>query len=177
MKVAPTPIVIELKKEWFRHAYYVYFVSMLDEAHHMVYVGMTGDRAHLMARSPFYRMSGHFNQSTATDNQLIAGLRDEYGITQSDKAAMTAKLESLKITYHAYPLSPFDFKLEREDHAELRVFAERTESWLIQQLKNDASWKVHNNTISNTPDDNAAEAGSLILADWKMRISQMILSL
>jgi hypothetical protein len=95
MKIAPTPVVIEIQPEWFRHAYYVYFVTLLDDDRRMVYVGMTGDRKHRMARSPFYRMAGHFNQlSTSTENQIIKGIREHCDISDKDQAGLVAKLEA-----------------------------------------------------------------------------------
>lgn len=115
---------IGLQPEWFCHAYYVYFVTMLDDDRRMVYVGMTGDRKHWMARSPFYRMAGHFNQlSASTENQVIKGIREYCNIDDIDQAGLVRKLEELKITYHAYPLAPFEFGVSKEEHTPLRIAA------------------------------------------------------
>lgn len=177
MKIAPTPVVIEINPEWFRHAYYVYFVTLLGDDRKMVYVGMTGDRKHRIARSPFYRMAGHFNQlSASTENQIIKGIRSAYNIDDQDQTGLVKKLERLKITYHAYPLSPFEFGVSKEIHKAYRQQAERVESWLMQQLwaEQDADGsdklEVFNKKISMRPDEEAKRVGPLILEDWRGRV-------
>jgi hypothetical protein len=178
MKIVPTPVVIEIKPEWFRHAYYVYFVTMLGDDRRMVYVGMTGDRKHRMARSPFYRMAGHFNQlSASTENQVIKGIREYCNIDDIDQAGLVRKLEQLKITYHAYPLALFEFGVLKEEHTPLRRQAERVESWLMQQLWEEQNadesdkLKVFNKKISMKPDKEVKRIGTSILEDWRDRIS------
>jgi hypothetical protein len=143
----------------------------------MVYVGMTGDRKHPMARSPFYRMAGHFNQlSASTENQIIKGIREHCDISDKDQAGLVAKLEQLIITYHAYPLTPFEFGVSKEEHTPLRWQAERVESWLMQQLweeeeaDENGELKVFNKKISMKPDEEAEGIGLLISEDWRGRI-------
>ncbi|MBC6995898.1 hypothetical protein QWY85_17220 [Neolewinella lacunae] len=175
MKNAPTPVVIELQQEWFRHAYYVYFVTILDQDRRLVYVGMTGDRKHTMARSPFYRMAGHFNQLTSTENQIIKGIRKHCAIAVGDQAGLVAKLKELKITYHAYPLYEFEFNGSAEDHQKQRQKTEQVESWLMIQLwaerdrDHTGSLKVFNEKISMKPEAEAGRLGALILEDWKTK--------
>lgn len=165
------PVIIKLEKEWFRHAYYVYFVSIVKDENKMLYIGMTGDRKHKTARSPFYRMAGHFSQlSSSSENQVIKGLRKIYNIDTTNQQELVELLESCQIIYHAYPLSEFKFNIDKSEHTERRRFAEKVESFLILALKEEGKWNVINSKISNTPNDDSENQGVIILEDWKKRM-------
>ena len=71
-------MTISFNPEWFKSAYYVYVLKIVHETKgHFFYIGQTGDRNHISARSPFYRLMGHYNTynfSKGTDAQLVKGL-------------------------------------------------------------------------------------------------------
>ena len=164
-----TPVEMKLKSEWFRHAYYVYLVSVVDarEGRRFIYVGQTGDRAHLMARSPFYRMSGHFQQGRSTQNQVVKGLRDRYEIDDLDQKRLVAKLLDMDIAYRAYPLAEFEFGVSREKHQELRRCTERVETALIDILRENLEWDVLNKKRGPEPGAGDLAVGEAIFEDWR----------
>ncbi|MDD3877840.1 MAG: hypothetical protein PHT69_14560 [Bacteroidales bacterium] len=78
MSVKLENMVINFNSEWFQSGYYVYVLTIVHIAKGTYYyVGQTGDRNHTSARSPFYRLMGHFNTynlRSGTDAQLVSGL-------------------------------------------------------------------------------------------------------
>lgn len=128
--VIPDPIEITLDPSWFEMGYYVYIVVITNQRQHYFYVGMTGDRKHLTARSPFYRMSGHFSLSKkSTENQIVRFLRKKWPNTDPSNL-----LSKLRIKYYAYPMASF-VNGDTLKHHQKRKFAEMIEACLIKQLK------------------------------------------
>lgn len=138
------PTIIELKPEWFKSGYYVYIVAIEYQAYKYFYVGMTGDRKYATARSPFYRMGGHFTQlESSTQNQIIKGLRKRLNVRDIDAALL-----EIKFTYYCYLIDEFD-KEKLDLHKDKRNKAEKIESYLIQKLRNRFSKEfVFNKNIS-----------------------------
>jgi hypothetical protein len=128
--IIPEPTIIELKPEWFKPGYYVYVVVIIYRQWQYYYVGMTGDRKYEVARSPFYRMNGHFNQlESSTQNQILKGLKEKTGGIDIDVV-----LSETKFTYYCYIIDEY-CKDKVELHKEKRIKAEKIESYLIKQLK------------------------------------------
>ena len=128
--VIPEPTIIELKPEWFKPGYYVYVVAIIYRQLQYYYVGMTGDRKYEVARSPFYRMSGHFNQlESSTQNQILKGLKEKTVGTDIDDV-----LSESKFIYYCYIIDEYR-KDKLELHKEKRIKAEKIESYLIKKLK------------------------------------------
>ena len=68
-------IPILFTHDWFESGYFVYVITIVHKSKgEYYYVGQTGDRNHNAARSPFYRLMGHFRPYKSTDNQLMVGL-------------------------------------------------------------------------------------------------------
>ena len=166
----PEPTVIELDPSWFKHAYYVYLVAIERVEGNLLYIGMTGDRKHKMARSPFYRMAGHFKLTQSTENQIVKGLRKHYGVADDEQERLVEILVSSKIAYYAYPLAKFSFDIVEADHKELRRRGERIESSLIRRFVNEKNWTLLNRQISLKPDDNADRIAALIYTDFLERL-------
>jgi len=124
------PIEIYLKPEWFRMGYYVYVVVIKSKGGMYFYVGMTGDRKHKIARSPFYRMSGHFMLGKSTQNQIIKGLMN----IQKEKITSDS-LCKMEFTYYNYLLHSYNENIKKKTHHIYRRDAEIIESYLIDKLK------------------------------------------
>lgn len=122
------PIVIPLKGQWFENGYYVYVVVTDFQNEKYFYVGMTGDRKHIMARSPFYRMSGHFQLRNSTQNQIIKGIERVLGISGSNNEV----IKTMDFTYYAWKLRDFYPEINSELHHSNRIVAEKVESQLIK---------------------------------------------
>ena len=98
------PLVFEIKKEWFKEGYYVYIINLMHKSDEYFYTGVTGDYNYLIARAPFYRMTGHFNRlNSSTENQIISGIKD---LTNKNQR-IEDSLQEFKITYFWYKI--FDF--------------------------------------------------------------------
>ncbi|MGV0938798.1 hypothetical protein [Empedobacter falsenii] len=139
------PIVIPLKGEWFENAYYVYVVVICYQNEKYYYVGMTGDRKHIMARSPFYRMSGHFQLNNSTQNQIIKGIERVLGVKGSNNEV----LKTMNFTYYAWKTNDFSPDITSELHHTNRVIAEKIESQLIKMCQETfGEDKVFNHHVS-----------------------------
>jgi len=91
-RLIPPPAVITLEPVWFEMGYYVYIVMMRRDKEKYFYVGMTGDRQHETARSPFYRMAGHFSRlASSTQNQVIKALKNYW--PKEDLDSLLLKVE------------------------------------------------------------------------------------
>lgn len=121
---------MKLDPLWFVMGYYVYVVVMKYEGSNRFYIGMIGDRKHLTARSPFYRMTGHFMLGGSTQNQIIKGIKAHLNIAEvTDKV-----LCQIQFIYYAWLLQDFikgDFVM----HPVKRSFAEKVESCLIDKMR------------------------------------------
>jgi len=126
------PEVIELKPEWFRMGYYVYVVLIQYKRKKYYYIGMTGDRKHHTARSPFYRMGGHFSLGKSTQNQIIKGIIKSLKLNVKENPNL---LCGIRFTYYTWLVKPFDNKVLPEKHKENRELAERIESGLMRKFK------------------------------------------
>ena len=111
-------IVINFNPEWYQSAYYVHVLTIVHKTKGAYYyVGQTGDRKHVSARSPFYRLMGHFNTynfSKSTDAQLVKGLfannliKEDEG--QSKRVCVEEAIVNKTITIQAkyFKLNDFD---------------------------------------------------------------------
>ena len=124
------PVIMELQPGWFQMGYYVYVVLIRYKGKRYYYIGMTGDRNHLTARSPFYRMSGHFIIGNSTQNQTIRGIEAKIGIKVKDNYQA---LCDMKFTYYSWMVRPFQQGVDKEIHQSNRVFTEKIESGLIKK--------------------------------------------
>jgi hypothetical protein len=127
-----SPVVMKLQPEWFQNGYYVYVVVINHREKRYYYIGMTGDRKHLVARSPFYRMSGHFMLSKSTQNQIIKGIKNILGI---DIKVNTDMLCEMNIAYYAWLIKPFIKQPSESDHHTNREIGEKIESALIKKCQ------------------------------------------
>lgn len=152
-KIIPTPIEIVLRREWFEMGYYVYVVVIRDKDKRYFYVGMTGDRNYTTARSPFYRMSGHFAQSsTSTQNQILESLKVIFPIDGVDFA-----LQNVDIVYYAYQMAVWNKHDSKLRHNQKRRFSEKIESCLINLLKKEFPNRVVNKRVSTRACDDVLD--------------------
>jgi hypothetical protein len=148
-------LTLELKGELFRSAYTVYVVEIRHQTKgRFFYVGQTGDSHYLMARSPFYRMGGHFEYRKSTQNQIFKGICDRLDIRLKDapKKESDAEKEARKrtirsqveafllestVTYHLFPVKDFSYDNEdREEHQEKRHSTLVIETALLKLFDN-----------------------------------------
>lgn len=140
----PEPIIMELNPDWFRSGYYVYVVTIQYKRKKYFYVGMTGDRHHLTARSPFYRMNGHFIRGKSTQNQIVKGIEDKLGLEVTDEL-----LAQMSFIYYAWLLHPFHAN-DEQNHMSRRVYGEGVENALISIMrKNFGDNAVFNKRVSS----------------------------
>ena len=133
-------VQLKFNSSWFQTAYYVYVLTVFKANKPVFYyVGQTGDRKHITARSPFYRLTSHFRPYNGTDSQLAneifkSGLLQElnyenngYGLEQ----AFYKKELEIKADY--FKLLDFD----GNNHSINRKFSEEIEQLIIRQIPED----------------------------------------
>ena len=157
------PTVIKLEPNWFKQGYYVYLVNIKYINKNFNYIGMTGDRKAIIARSPFFRMSGHFNQRDgSSENQITKGLKKII----KPNLDFHEELGKMMITYYVYKIRNFD----KKNHHEKRIATEQIESWLILKFKDD-NRIVFNGKISNKPVEKTEKEAMPIYIDMLKRIT------
>ncbi len=157
------PVVIELKQDWFKTGYYVYAVALKYQKERYFYIGMTGDRKYVTARSPFYRMSGHFNRLTSsTENQVLKGIHDKLGII--DISQCTGEFQ---ITYYSYLVEPF-MEISPNHHSK-RIRTEMVESALIDRIKKEFPETLLNKNLSRKKFAPGRQMADEIYEDLKKR--------
>jgi len=167
MKLQLKPTIIKLESDWFNVGYYVYLVGIKYKSRKYYYVGMTGDRYHSTARSPFYRMGGHFNRvGSSTENQIIKGIKSVI----DNSTPIEILLPQMDITYYAYKVRNYVHG-QMQGHKGHRQFAEQVESFLMEKLWERKGEKfVFNKRISMTPQRQAERMGEKIFSDLIKRI-------
>jgi hypothetical protein len=133
---------INFNSEWFQSGYYVYVISITHNTKGIFYyIGQTGDRNNKSARSPFYRLMGHFNtygvENPGTDAQLVKGLLNNNLIetpSESKKARICIEeaIHNKSIVINAYYLKITDF--DNIDHHSKRQNVEEIELALINKF-------------------------------------------
>ena len=137
---------LNYNSEWFTSRYYVYIIKIEVSKAVYHYVGQTGDRHFIAARSPFYRLWGHFNPynlSKGTDSQLMKNLfqrkifqkKDGHSNRLTIDRALAKKDAVIKAQF--YPI--FDFEDDNKktnimSHKDKRVFVEQIEKGVIEGL-------------------------------------------
>lgn len=135
---------ISFNPEWFNSGYFVYviIINHTDKGTYY-YVGQTGDRKHQSARSPFYRMMGHYNTynlGSGTDSQLIKGLINQKLITPTKEKSTRICVEEaiidgrLQIKSQFFKLDEFNSADTFEIHREKRIFSEQVEQSIINHF-------------------------------------------
>lgn len=129
---------------------------------------MTGDRKYKTARSPFYRMAGHFNQlESSTQNQVIKGLKNKLDIKDVENA-----LPNMRFTYYSYLIDSFD-KNDTSTHHEKRKKAEEIESFIINKMR--AKFKdefVFNAKVSRKNCEAGTEISNQLFKDFINRMNK-----
>ncbi len=126
------PVIMRLEPEWFKMGYYVYVVLIRFKGRKYYYIGMTGDRKHITARSPFYRMGGHFMLGKSTQNQIIKGIESKLKFNVKEDSNILCEMN---FTYYAWLIKDFMKNISKEDHGNNRTIAEKIESGLIEKCK------------------------------------------
>lgn len=159
------PTIIELQPEWFKMGYYVYIVVIDHSKERYFYVGMTGDRKYQTARSPFYRMAGHFNQlESSTQNQIIKGLKNKLNISDIENA-----LPKMRFTYYSYLIESFDRK-DTSTHNAKRKKAEQIESFLIKKMMEEFEGFIFNDKVSRNNYEEVMVISNHLFQDFIKRL-------
>lgn len=129
-------IEISFNSEWFQSCYSVYVLTIKHKGNEYYYIGQTGDRKHVSARSPFYRLMGHYSPYQGTDTQLVKGLLKHNIIHKLEGKSLRVCLEDAfykkHITVKADYFKIIDF--DELDHPYKRKLAERVEQLLISHF-------------------------------------------
>lgn len=129
---------------FFRSGYAVYVVEITHKAtaKKYYYLGQTGDAHYLTARSPFYRMSGHFDYGEkSTQNQIFKGLCKLLGIEKTEdprkkREAVETFLVEADIRYHVFRLHDFSYRNKDNDtHQRLRHNTLSVETALLRRFR------------------------------------------
>lgn len=134
---------IEIKGEFFQSSYAVYVVEIAHRPSQKkyFYIGQTGDAHYPIARSPFYRMGGHFEYRKSTQNQIFKGLCrmlliDEEMDIRGKREAFEAFLVESSVTYYVFPLADFCYSnTVKKVHRDKRHITLAVETALLQKFK------------------------------------------
>lgn len=156
---------LEINGEFFQSGYAVYIVEITRGTKKHFYIGQTGDAHYPMARSPFYRMSGHFEYRKSTQNQIFEGLCDVLTIGKDldEKTAKRKALESFltpsTVKYHVFRLHDFEYGAENdEEHKNKRRNTLVVETALLQEFhKHYGDDLLNKNLVSFKRDPNNEE--------------------
>lgn len=163
MRKTGNSISIHLKPDWFEEGYYVYVYILQKANRKFYYVGMTGDRKYQTARSPFYRMCGHFSKlNSSNENQIIKGIKEKF----SFKGEVSDLLPKIKMSVHFFKLRDKINSKRRDDkkkHGENRKYAEMIESVIIQKIRKVRGVEsVINKRISSKPNKHSENRGAIL---------------
>jgi len=144
---------IRFNSEWFKSGYYVYVISITHISKGIFYyIGQTGDRNNKSARSPFYRLMGHYNayglNHFGTDAQLVKGLVingliEKPSDNKKTRICVEEAIENKTVTINADFFNVSDFNTTA--HEAKRKNVEEIESALIKQFS-DNSLKLFNDS-------------------------------
>jgi hypothetical protein len=163
-KLKHIPIVFN--SEWFLSGYFVYVLTI----HHKTegtyyYVGQTGDRKHISARSPFYRLMAHFRPYKSTDNQLVTGLVTNSLIKPTEEKSIRICIEdaifnkAIEIKADYFIIEEFD-KIEHKTRTKLveEIEQEVIDLFLLRKKKifNDSNKIGSRKIVSNVKAKNKA---------------------
>lgn len=155
----PHAITIKIEPQWFEMGYYVYIVNIKHKGRSYNYIGATGSKRCEIARSPFYRMSGHFSmRDDSQENQVKKYLMSELKI--ENDFDFQKELLKMDIRYYMYKIDDFD----KKDHVAKREKAEKIESWIIKEFR-EKKLHVFNKKISRGPDANTGKLAQPIYND------------
>lgn len=164
------PVTIKLEPEWFKSGYYVYVVVIKYEENNYYYIGMTGDRNHIVARSPFYRMSGHFMLGQSTQNQIIKGIERKLEINVKEDSDLLCQMN---IVYYAWLINPYEKDISEKEHHSKRNIGEKIESALIAKCIDEFKEKyIFNENLSQKDFSGYERYAAQILEQLKIKINE-----
>lgn len=131
---------IKTEIQQLNRAYLVYIVEVShDQKGSYFYVGQTGDRASITARSAIGRLSEHFNRKQSSNNQVYNQLSQKIRFSSSDKelkpSTIDEFLENSRIIMHTYVTNSFYEGISKSEHDQNRQFVEMVEMYLIQLMR------------------------------------------
>ena len=127
-------VEIVFNAEWFQSGYFVYVLTIKHQTKGVFYyIGQTGDRNHEAARSPFYRLMGHYSPYAGTDAQLVKGLRKHELVIEAEGKSNRVCLEeafcnkTIEVKANYFNVLEFD----NIDHIDKRKLVENVEQLVI----------------------------------------------
>lgn len=131
-EIKHTEIVFDA--EWFQSGYFVYVLTIKHQTEGMFYyIGQTGDRNHEAARSPFYRLMGHYSPYRGTDAQLVNGIFENKLVIEVEGKSKRVCLEeafcnkTIEVKANYFNVLKFD----NSDHIDKRKLVENVEQLVI----------------------------------------------
>lgn len=132
-------IKINFKPEWFQSGYFVYIITIIHKDRGLFYyIGQTGDRKHISARSPFYRLIAHLRPYKSTDNQLANGLITHHLVIPTKEKSLRVCIEEA-FTENTIEVYADYFKINDFDSKQHRIktkFVESIEQSIIINMNN-----------------------------------------
>jgi hypothetical protein len=125
-------------KEQLKSMYSIYVIVLKNGLNKYFYIGQTGDRKHISARSPFLRLTGHLDkQESSTQNQIYKGIMEKIlKIKYDDKTYENVEkyFSELYLTMYSFPIYNFQYNASSNEHMEKRRKVEDIENILINEF-------------------------------------------
>jgi hypothetical protein len=125
-------------KEQLKSMYSIYIIVLKNGDNKYFYIGQTGDRNHISARSPFLRLTGHLDkQKASTQNQIYKGIMEnilKINYNENTYENVEYYFSNLQLTMYTFPIYDFYYKSTIKDHTEKRQKVENIESILINDF-------------------------------------------
>lgn len=133
-------------QQQFKSSYLLYIVEIINKnTGHYFYIGQTGDRNAITARSAFRRLAGHFSdQGHSRENQVYRQIAEKIlkdnNVTKKGvfppiiKKKVSDFLTNSKVKMHAFPILDFSGSETKLQHKNNRRFLEKIEKEVIKKI-------------------------------------------
>ena len=159
-------IEISFNAEWFQPCYSVYLLTIKKSSKEVYYyIGQTGDRKHISARSPFYRLMGHYSPYQGTDTQLVKGLIKHKLINKAEGKSLRVCLETAFYNKHVEVKADY-FKIrdfDEQTHLEKRILVEQVEQLMIDYFVKKGK-TIFNNVHTNLIEKAKANEEAIVIS-------------
>ena len=125
-------------KEQLKSMYSIYIIILNNNNEKYYYIGQTGDRKDISARSPFYRLTGHLDkQKSSTQNQIYKGIMEKILKIKYDENTyenVENYFANLNLKMYTFPIFDFEYKIKSDEHSKRRIKVEEIENELIYEF-------------------------------------------
>ena len=125
-------------KEQLKSMYSIYIIVLKNGNNKYFYIGQTGDRNYISARSPFLRLTGHLDKrESSTQNQLYKGIVEKILKIKYDNNTyenVEKYFLNTKLLMYTFPIFDFKYGATIDEHTEKRGKVEKIENTLINHF-------------------------------------------